>query len=54
MATSNARLRKAAGRSNRLAKLKVPDRRKRAQVASTGVFTPRRTGTKVKVLLPKE
>ncbi|CAE7348380.1 unnamed protein product [Symbiodinium microadriaticum] len=39
VATSNARLAKATGRSNKLAKLKVTNPKKRAQVAATGVFT---------------
>ena len=53
VATSNARLRKAAGRSCRLAKLKVPDRRKRAQVASTGVFTAATYGHQGQGFAPK-
>ena len=39
VATSNARLQKAMGRSRKLGRLKVPVRKKRAQVASTRVFT---------------
>ena len=39
VATSNARLQKAMGRSRKLGRLKVPVRKKRDQVASTELFT---------------
>ena len=53
VATSNARLQKAMGRSRKLGRLKVPVRKKRAQVASTGVFTVATLATKGKDLPQK-
>ena len=53
VATSNARLQKAMGRSRKLGRLKVPVRKKRAQVASTGVFTVATFGHQGQGLAPK-
>ena len=39
VASSNARLAKATGRSSKLTRLKITNPKKRAQVAATGVFT---------------
>ena len=53
VATSNARLQKAMGRSRKLGRLKVPVRKKRAQVASTGFFTVATFGHQGQGLAPK-
>ena len=53
VATSNARLQKAMGRSRKLGRLKVPVRKKRAQVASTEVFTVATFGHQGQGLAPK-
>ena len=52
-ATSNARLQKAMGRSRKLGRLKVSVRKKRAQVACTGVFTVAAFGHQGQGLAPK-
>ena len=53
VATSNARLQKAMGRSRKLGRLKVPVRKKRAQVASAGVFIVATFGHQGQGLAPK-
>ena len=53
VATSNARLAKATGRSGKLARLKVPNPKKRAQVAATGVFTAATFGHQGQGISPK-
>ena len=53
VATSNARLAKATGRSNKLTKLKVSNPKKRAQVAATGVFTAATFGHQGQGISPK-
>ena len=53
VATSNARLAKASGRSSKLARLKVPNPKKRAQVAATGVFTAATFGHQGQGISPK-
>ena len=53
VATSNARLAKATGRSGKLARLKVPNTKKRAQVAATGVFTAATFGHQGQGISPK-
>ena len=53
VATSNAHLQKAMGRSRKLGRLKVLVRKKRAQVASTGVFTVATFGHQGQGLAPK-
>ena len=53
VANSNARLAKARGRSGKLAKLKVPKKNKRAQVASTGVLTAATFGHQCQGFAPK-
>ena len=49
VATSNARLQKAMGRSRKLGRLKVSVRKKRAQVASAGIFTVATLATKARM-----
>ena len=53
VATSNARLAKATGRSSKLARLKVPNPKKKAQVAATGVFTAATFGHQGQGISPK-
>ena len=53
VATSNDRLAKAKGRSGKLARLKVPSPKKRAQVAATGVFTAATFGHQGQGISPK-
>jgi len=53
VASSNARLAKAQGRSGKLTKLKLPIKQKRAQVASTGVLTAATFGHQCQGFAPK-
>ena len=53
VANSNARLAKATRRSTKLTKLKVPNPKKRAQVAATGVFTAATFGHQGQGISPK-
>ena len=53
VATSNARLQEAMGRSRKLGRLKVSVRKKRAQVASTQFFTVAAFGHQGQGLAPK-
>ena len=53
VACSNARLAKAQGRSGKLTKLKLSNKQKRAQVASTGVLTAATFGHQCQGFAPK-
>ena len=53
VASSNARLAKATGRSSKLTRLKITNPKKRAQVAATGVFTAATFGHQGQGISPK-
>ena len=53
VASSNARLTKATGRSSKLTRLKITNPKKRAQVAATGVFTAATFGHQGQGISPK-